>query len=342
MMKHVLACPFLMFASFTFSEGQSKTGLPKDNIKPEIEVSITPNVPAGTARIFEQDRNGNIWIAAFDGVFKYDGQSFTNIAGHLTSYRFFSVLEDRRGNLWFGSMGAGVYKYDGKSFQNFTSKEGLVNNEISCIYEDNSGDIWFGANGGASRYDGKSFRNYIMNGDSMIEDRSGKSIPDFTRPSNEVNSIIEDKTGKLWFATRGDTFVYDGKTFSVFTDSGRPSNVRCIIEDSKGNIWLGGDGLWRFNGRTSTNFSKNPVLYICEDKAGNIWTSSQERDAWLLLRYDARSLSDGNPTVTEVSSHPIIWSIFQANDGSIWYGAVGVHRYDGNTTTHFKSREARY
>jgi len=331
-----------MFVSCNFSEGQNNTGLPKDNIKPEIEVSITPNVPTGTARIFEQDRNGNIWIAAFDGVFKYDGQSFTNIAGHLTSYRFFSVLEDRQGNLWFGSMGAGAYKYDGKSFQNFTSKEGLVNNEISCIYEDKAGNIWFGTNGGASCYDGKSFRNYMMRGDSMIEDRSGKFIPGFTRSPIEVNSIIEDKTGKLWFATRGNTFVYDGKTFSVFTDISKPSNVRCIIEDTKGNIWLGGNGLWRYDGRTSTNFSNNPVLYICEDKAGNIWTSSQESGAWVLLRYDGKSLSNEKPTVTEMSSHPIIWSIFQANDGSIWYGAVGVHRYDGNTITHFKSKEAKY
>jgi ligand-binding sensor domain-containing protein len=342
MMKDILVYAFLMFASCTFSKGQSKTGLPKDNIKPEIEVSITPNVPTGTARIIEQDRSGNIWIAAFDGVFKYDGQSFTNIAGHLTSYRFFSVLEDRRGNLWFGSGGAGVYKYDGRSFQNFTSKEGLVNNEIFCIYEDKAGNIWFGANGGASRYDGKSFRNYVMNGDSMIEDRTGKSIPDFTRPPHEITSIIEDKTGKFWFGTRDNTIVYDGTTFSVFTGIGKPTNVRCIIEDSKGNIWLGGNGLWRYDGSTSTNFSNNSVLYICEDKAGNIWTSSQKRDAWALLRYDGKSLSSKKPTVTEMSSHAVIWSIFQADDGSIWYGALGVHRYDGNTITHFKSKEAKY
>nr|WP_223833946.1 two-component regulator propeller domain-containing protein [Spirosoma profusum] len=33
----------------------------------------------------------------------------------------------------------------------------MPNNEIVCIYEDKVGNIWFGANGGASRYDGKSF-----------------------------------------------------------------------------------------------------------------------------------------------------------------------------------------
>jgi ligand-binding sensor domain-containing protein len=95
-------------------------------------------------------------------------------------------LEDRKGNLWFGSIGSGVYCYDGKSFINFTIKEGLAGNGVTCIYEDKAGNIWFGTEAGVSRYDGKSFRNYMMTG---------------------VNSIIEGKTDKFWFATRGNTCV---------------------------------------------------------------------------------------------------------------------------------------
>lgn len=342
MKKYVPVYALMMLVFCTSGKGQNKTELPKDNIKPVIKDSITSNVPQVTARMINQDRNGNIWIAAFDGVFKYDGRSFTNIAGHLTSSRFFSVLEDRKGNFWFGSFGSGVYYYDGKSFQNFTTKDGLANNEVVCIYEDKIGNIWFGANGGASHYDGKSFRNYKINEDFMIEDRTGKPFPDFTRPPNEVNSIIEDKTGKFWFGTRGNAFVYDGKTFTVFTDKGHPfNNVRSIIEDKKGGIWLGGQfGLWRYDGSTFTNFTRKSVLYVYEDEKGNIWTSSQANhsDSWVLSRYDAKSLSDENPTVTEISSHPVIWSIFQAEDGSIWFGANGVFRYDGNIITHFKSK----
>ena len=36
-------------------------------------------------------------------------------------------------------------------------------------------------------------------------------------PNNDVNSIVEDKTGKFWFGTRGKACIYDGKTFSIFT-----------------------------------------------------------------------------------------------------------------------------
>jgi len=340
MMKYTYGLLFL-FIFCTSGKGQTKADLPKDNIKSETKDVITSLGPNDITRTIKQDRKGNIWIAAFDGIFRYDGKSFTNITSKVSSARFFSVLEDRKGNLWFGSIGSGVYYYDGKSFQNFTTREGLVNNEIGCIYQDKTGNIWFGANGGVSRYDGKFFRNYMMNGDSMSEDRTGKTFPDGTRPPNEVTSIIEDKTGKFLFGTRGNTFVYDGKTFTVFTHNGKPfSNVRSIIEDKKGNIWLGGiDGLWRYDGSTLTNLAENFVGYIYEDKNGNIWTSSvrsinsspanhASSRNWVLSRYEAKSLSNKEPTVTEIKPQVgMLFGILEAYDGSIWVGGVdGVHR----------------
>ena len=220
---------FLMIVFCTSCERKNKTDLPNNNTKPETKDAVTSYGPSSVTRTIKQDRNGNIWIASWEGVFRYDGRSFTNITSKVSSARFFSILEDRRGNFWFGSIGSVVYYYDGRSFQNFTTKDGLVNNEIVCIYEDKTGNIWFGANGGASRYDGISFRNYVMNGDFMHEDRTGKSFPDI-RPPNEVSSIIEDKKGKFWFGTKGNAFVYDGKTFTVFTHNGKPFiNVRTII-----------------------------------------------------------------------------------------------------------------
>jgi ligand-binding sensor domain-containing protein len=280
-------------------------------------------------------------MAAFDGIFRYDGKSFTHVTSKVSSARFFSILEDSKGNFWFGSIGSGVYFYDGKSFQHFTTKEGLLNDEITCIYEDKAGNIWLGVNGGASRYDGKSFRNYIMNGEFMMEEKTGKTFPNFTRPPNEVTSIIEDQTGKLWFGTRGNTFVYDGKTFTKATINFSKSftNVRTIIQDKKGNIWLGGNnGLWRYDGRTFTNLTGNFVGYIHEDKKGNIWTSSETAQGWVLSRYDAKSLSTAKPTATEINPNEgrMLFGILEANDGSIWFGADGVYRYDGINITDFK------
>jgi ligand-binding sensor domain-containing protein len=202
----------------------------------------------------------------------------------------------------------------------------------------------------------------MMNGDVMVEDRTGKTFPDFTRPPNEVNSIIEGRTGKFWIATRGNTFVYDprlkdevgqGKTFTVLTNNGEPfTNVRTMIEDKEGNIWLGGnDGLWRYDGSAFTNFTQKFVGYIIEDKKSNIWTSSvsaNDQD-WALSRYDGKSLYKSfllnspvlKPTVTEITNKPMIFGIIEDAKGNIWFGADGVYRYDGNTITDFKGKESQ-
>src|SRR6185369_9342814 len=117
-------------------KGQSKTEPPKESTKSETKDMNASHGPGSITRNIIQDRKGNIWMASWEGVFKYDGKIFTNITSGVSTARFFSLLEDRRGNLWFGSIGSGVYQYDGNSFQNFTTKDGLVNDEVGCIYED--------------------------------------------------------------------------------------------------------------------------------------------------------------------------------------------------------------
>ena len=346
----ILYALFLMFIFCTSCKGQTKTILPTDSSK--SKGLISPYGPTSSVRTIIQDRQGNIWLASNEGIIRYDGKTFTNITGNLGSDRFFSVLQDRNENFWFGNYGSGVYYYNGKSLQHFTTKEGLVSNNISSIHEDKAGNIWFGANGGASRYDGKSFRNYIMEGNTVIEDSTGKSYSNIVSGSNGANPIFEDKTGKLWFGTNSSTFIYDGKTFTVVSDQkGRTiTNVWSIIEDKRGNIWLGGDGLWRYDpsaslragGSTFTNFSENNIRYLCEDKSGNIWGSGSVNGKWALFRFDEKSLSDKKPTVIEITESLNLFGVFEANDGNIWFGSFdGVYRFDGKTITDFKSKEGQ-
>lgn len=312
----------------------------KANTQSENEEVMTSYGPKGITRNIIQDRKGNIWIASWEGIFKYNGKSFTNMTSKVSSARFFSVLQDGKGNFWFGSIGSGVYYYDGKSFQNYTTKQGLAGNDITCIYEDETGKIWFGTSGGASCYDGKSFRNYTT--------KEGL-------PGDGVNAILQDKKGKFWFGTNSYACVYDGKKFTVLTNhNARTSsvltnkgsnpfmNVRSITQDSKGNIWLGGaDGLWRYDGITFTNLTQNFTGYVYKDKKGNIWTSSQSayNQDWTLSRYDGKILSNKNPTVTEITINKgMICGILEADDGSIWFGTgSGLYRYDGNTFNNFKN-----
>jgi ligand-binding sensor domain-containing protein len=315
-----------MLVFCTSREGQNKPDLPKQNVKSEAKDSIISQVPNSMVRNIKRARNGDILIASFLGVFRYDGKSFTNLTSKINSPSFWDVLEDRKGNLWLATRDSGVYYYNGKSFQHFTTREGIASNMVFSIYEDKKGSIWFGTAAGASLYNGKSFRN-----------------------SKEM-LFLEDKTGKLWFSTGDGARIYDGKTFTVLKNKdGKPfKNVRSVIEDKKGNIWLSEvDGLWRYDGSTLTKVSQKGAYALLEDKKGNIWTTAEVKPNgdWALFRYDQKSLSDKKPIVTDITSKyegynkNCLFGILEANDGSIWVGGLdGVYRYDGNTFKNLKRK----
>jgi ligand-binding sensor domain-containing protein len=342
-MKYSLIYAIFLMLVFYTSCGQNQTNPPQDNTGQgasgsQLKELATSKVPMSQVRNVKQARNGDILIASFLGVFRYDGTSFTNLTSKIISPRFSSfwdVLEDRKGNLWFGTRDSGVYRYDGTSWHHFTTKQGLASTYgATHIYEDKAGNIWFGTAGGLSRYDGKSFRNFTT--------KDGLS-------NNDLTTIMEDKTGKLWFGTRGEACFYDGKTFTTLIHEGKAfNNVWSIIEDKKGNIWFGvnggrANGLWRYDGSTFTKVSQRGVYAIVEDKKGNIWTTGEVNPVggvWALSRYDQKSLYNKKPTVTEVMSRgPALLGILEANDGSIWFGASdGVYRYDGKTITDFRRK----
>jgi ligand-binding sensor domain-containing protein len=345
---------FLMSVFCTSCGGQNQTNIPQDNInkgnysESQIKEADSSKVPMSMVRHVKEARNGDILIASYLGVFRYDGKTFTNLTSKIISPRFSSfwdVLEDRKGNLWFGSKDSGVYLLPSgqTTFQHFTTKDGLASNMALHIYEDKAGNIWFGS----SRYDGKTFRNFTT--------KDGF-------PSNSIRLLLEDKTGKLWFCTQQeDMFVYDGKTFTVLKnkDGEAFNNVWGIIEDRKGNIWFGGSiikdrkgstlyleaGLWRYDGSTITKVSQRGAYSIIQDKKGNIWTTGEVNPpngaVWALSRYDAKSLYNKTPTVTEIMSQSgMLLGILEDAKGNIWFGSgVGVHRYDGKTITDFKNNK---
>jgi len=341
-MKYVLINTLFLLLAFYTSCGQNSTQVPPDNVsqglysESQLKEATTSKVPMSMVRHVRRARNGDILIASYLGVYRYDGTSFTHLTSQISSPRFSSfwdVLEDRQGNLWFGTRDSGIYHFNGKSFQHFTTREGLANNRVMAIYEDQAGMIWFGTGGGVSRYDGKSFRNFTT--------EEGLS-------NNDLTTILEDKTGKIWFGTRGEPCVYDGKTFTVLKnkDGKGFNNVWSIIEDQQGSIWFGDrNGLWRYDGNTYTKVSQRGAYAIIEDQKGNIWTTGEvNSNVWALSRYDAKSLYHEKPNVTDIRSggRMDFLGILAAQDGSIWFGSGGgVHRYDGKTFTDFKSEEGQ-
>ena len=299
-----------------FSQNSTEIATPNTQEK-DSSSNMYADAPSVITRNILQDKNGIIWFATFEGIISYDGASFSNLTKGQP-IRFFSVLEDRHGHLWFGSIGYGVYRYDGSTLKSYTTQDGLVDDRVTNIYEDEIGKLWFGTTGGISVYDGNSFTNYTL-GDGLLD--------------NDVNSIIQDKSGLYWIGTRGKAFTYDGYIFAEITNDEGDSfyNVRDIAMDSRGHIWMGGnDGLWRYNGEHYMRITPDFTGYIYEDIVGNIWTSSVNStlQGWTLNQYDSISINNLRPMSTQVlTDEGMFFGIIEDTDHNIWVGKLdGVYR----------------
>src|SRR5688572_25955572 len=67
---------------------------------------------------------------------------------------------------------------------------------------------------------------------------------------NSITSMLQDRTGLMWFATLGGVNVYDGYTFRAITSDPRDPDslsgvlVSRLFEDRAGGIWVGGFHGW--------------------------------------------------------------------------------------------------
>jgi hypothetical protein len=147
-------------------------------------------------------------------------------------------------------------------WQTFGQVDGLVSQTVYAIHQDQKGIMWFGTEGGISRYDGRQFRSFTkQNG---LED-------------NWVWCILEDREGNMWFGTRvGGVTRYDGEKFESFTiKNGLASNeVTAMLQDRHGNLWFAtnSDGVSRYNGWFATPIfyafsAGQPGVYLVRDYA---------------------------------------------------------------------------
>ncbi len=140
---------------------------------------------------------------------------------------------------------------------------------------------------------------------------------------------------------------------------GEKDAIKCAFQDRDGNMWFGTNshGLYRFNGKTFTNFNKgngfysNRVSAIIEDKEGNIWFGTDNG----LCNYDGAHVfnqivipqSDTSSSWLD-SVYPIlnpnaISCLLQDSVGNMWLGTygAGAYRYDCSTWTQFLHVEGR-
>ena len=183
------------------------------------------------------------------------------------------TYEDRRGNLWFGTMRNGAARYDGKTLTWFSTENGLPSNAVPSFAEDKEGNLWVGTQDGVCKFDGQQF----------IQFGSAAGLPP------RYGRVRADNDGNIWAGMNTGVFRYDGSSFSKFKvpiDKEKissfaiiPGQVSLALHDSQGNLWFSTDGYgaFKYDGSSFSHFTtqdglcSNNVTSILEDQQGNIW-----------------------------------------------------------------------
>ena len=210
----------------------------------------------------------------------------------LSTMRFVYVLI-----LLFLTTGNAYARYYDVDARHFTIDDGLSNNTIFSIAQDQQGFLWFGSKDGLHRYDGYEFTVYS----SSDEQSSGLS-------NDDIAYLFVDSKNTLWIGNSDGLNRYDSETdsFTLYAPTAEKRNFSfsnrtfVIYEDSKQNLWIGtrGAGLFRF------------------DREKKVFTRYQHDPE------DSKSLGEGS-----------VWGIAEDSKGYIWAGIIGggLNRLDTET-----------
>ena len=287
-----------------------KEGVFKYDGKSFINFTTNDGLCSNKVNSVIEDKDGLLWFATAKGLCKYDGKTFVNYLlpkenpkdvspetglPSRESPEILSLIQDKSGDFWLGTLTKGAYHFDGETFTSYLKFKGRIqpvdsvyNNVIQSIVEDNAGNIWFTSqtHGGITRYDGKSFDNFTL------EDGF---------PDDMIFSSFKDRDGNLWFGTLDQGLIfYKDNSFQYFNESDGLNNnmVSCFYQDKTGKLWIGS-----FRSSTVTSFYEGKfssvpfdkdqklieLRFITEDKDGNVWFGGRYG---LLWRYDGNELKD--------------------------------------------------
>lgn len=195
----------------------------------------------------------------------------------------------------------------------YGTRDGLVNSIVKAIYMDSKGYLWFGTQGGLSRFDGQTFTSYT--------EQDGL-------PGNDITCLTEDREGNIWVGTYGfGVAKFDGQKFTAYdTKSGLSDNtVYSIVCDDSGAVWIStfNGGLNRFSSGkftvfgTKTGLLTDQFLKGSKGKGGNLWFGTKGKGVY---RYDGKNFV--NYGASDGLTSPSYYCTVTDSKGQTWFGSL--------------------
>ncbi len=227
-------------------------------------------------------------------------------------------------------------------FRHLTSRDGLSQNRIFDIVQDNDGFIWIGTEDGLNRYDGYNFEVF-------------KRIPgDSTSLADNFSVVLHvSKDGTLWSGGNfGGLSKYnaENKSFTSYSHAHSDPNsiadnyLHSISEDEKGNLWIGTfrngfDYMFVNKGKfvhmqnmlpNDYPLREDEIHFIHQDKTGHLWIGASDRVHYFKVNY-----KNGTPQLqpVQLKNQNIgtdAISIKEDSSGRIWIGTAfkGLFEFD--------------
>ncbi|MDO8312089.1 MAG: two-component regulator propeller domain-containing protein, partial [Sideroxyarcus sp.] len=161
-----------------------------------------------------EDKQGALWIGTFNGLNRLvDGKITTvPISTGSTAALILTLHSGADGSLWVGTMGLGLIRLRQGVVTRFDKSDGLPDNTISQILEDDSGALWLGSNRGIFRLDPAQLDGYTRNQGKnlavrLFDEHDGMANRECA--SNGQPAAWKARDGSLWFATIRGVAVID-------------------------------------------------------------------------------------------------------------------------------------
>ncbi|WP_338815704.1 two-component regulator propeller domain-containing protein (plasmid) [Bernardetia sp. Wsw4-3y2] len=341
--KHVPFDPNKQLSQFLIDVWDSEKGLPSSTLLQVI-----------------QTKDGYLWIGSYDGLLRFDGNSFDiytkNTTKEFQTNNITYLKESKDSTLWIGTQGSGLVSCKNGVFKS----HGLEKEYIEAIHVlDNSDSAYIGTRSrGLLLYD---IKNKIFK-PLFAKELSSESIYD----------ILEYPRGKFWLATRnqGVLTIENNQILKVACDVENPRTLKLYLDNTK-RIWAGTyDGIFMYQDNKLTRqfeqLAKERIHDMRFDPAGNFWIVTrnniyrhnvlteklellttdtgeafddvrsvwldQEEDLWIpTARHGLCRLRDGkfiNYTVREGLAYPSVNSVGIYNNTDVLVGTSNgtVHR----------------
>ncbi|KAB1153697.1 hybrid sensor histidine kinase/response regulator transcription factor [Flavobacterium luteum] len=168
--------------------------------------------------------------------------------------------------------------------------------------------------------------------------------------NDRVNSIVKEKNGFVWIATKNGLNRYDGNKIKIYNkqNSALSSNdISSLLIDRRGKIWVAtfGGGLNVYNPvndkfityknilNDNKSISTNELNTLFEDSNGTIWLGTkngisffnEKQQNFKTFKFDIKNSNS--------ISHNDIRSIYEDGDKNLWIGTFGGGLNKFNLTT---------